>query len=294
MSVHSLILKVFAIFLAILGAKLAFGAEQEPRKVIASIKPLGLITEEILNESGIGVEVLLPPTSSPHNYALRISDVRRLQMADLVIWLGEDAEPYINPGKTKSHLALLSHIKNDQLMKEEDHDHSVDPHIWLDPVLAQEIAGLIAGRLMALYPDQKTLIAKNIDLFSHKNIEVGQKLNRLFKPYQGKGFLTYHNAYGYFVRRYGLRQLGVIQPQVGGGMSVKHLVELRRITKPGESVCLFKEPQFIQASIPDLGEGRNTPMGILDPLGIEAESYHEILETLANQLVRCFGENNTN
>lgn len=281
------------ILLVVLGSELAFGADQESGKVIASIKPLGLITEAILDGSDIKVDLLLPPTSSPHNYALKISDAKRLQAADLVIWLGKEAEPYINPDKTKSDLALLSHVSKAQLIEQDeghDHRHSVDPHIWLDPVLAKGAAALIAKRLVALYPDQKTLIEKNTRLFDLNTSELDQKLNSLFQPYQGRGFLAYHNAYGYFVRRYGLRQLGVIQEQAGNSMSLRHLVRLQSVVKPGEAICLFREPQFIKAPIPDLGEGREVKEGTLDPLGVEADSYEQLLKTLSNQLVECLSE----
>lgn len=288
-----MMLQYFALLLAIIGSQLAFGAEQQSRKVVASIKPLGLIADAIVSGSGIEVEVLLPPGSSPHNYALKISDAKRLQTADLVIWLGEEAEPYISPGKSKSHLALLGHLSRDQLIEENeghDHHHSVDPHIWLDPVLAQEIAALIAKRLIALYPDQKLLIEKNTHTFNLSTGELDQKLYKLLGPYQDRGFLAYHNAYSYFVRRYGLRQLAVVQEQVGVSMSVKHLAELRRLAVPGEAICFFREPQFMKAPIPDLGEGFEIKEGVLDPLGVEAIGYQHLLENLANQIVKCVGE----
>jgi len=287
------LLRYFVILLAICSGGLALGADQVSQKVIATIKPIGLITEAIVDGSSIEVDVLLPPTSSPHNYALKISDAKRLQTADLVIWLGQDAEPYINPGKSKSHLALLGYLSRDQLIEEDgghNHHHSVDPHIWLDPVLAQEIAALIAKRLIALYPDQKVLIEKNTHTFKLSTGELDQKLNKLLRPYQDRGFLAYHNAYGYFVRRYGLRQLAVIQEQVGVSMSVKHLAELRKLAVPGEAICYFREPQFMKAPIPDLGEGFEIKEGVLDPLGVEAIGYQHLLESLANQIVKCIGE----
>jgi len=280
------------LFLSIFSGDLALGVDQVSPKVIASIKPLGLITEAIVDGTGIEVDVLLPPASSPHNYALKISDAKRLQSADLVVWLGGDAEPYINPGKTQRQLALLSHLGKHQLIEEEhgghQHHHSVDPHFWLDPVLATEAAGLIGKRLIALYPEQKALIEINTDTFNLKVGELDQKLNKMLEPHQGRGFLVYHNAYGYFVRRYGLRQLGVLQEQVGSSMSLKHLMELQKRVEPGRAICLFREPQFVRASIPDFGAGREVKEGLLDPLGVGATTYEELLENLSNQLVKCF------
>ena len=52
-------------------------------RVLTSIKPLQLIAAAV--QEGVGVpEVLLPPGASPHNFALRPSDVRRVQEVELL------------------------------------------------------------------------------------------------------------------------------------------------------------------------------------------------------------------
>lgn len=285
--------RYFWVFLTTLGPGLALGvAGVEGKQVVASIKPLALITEAIVAGSDIEVDTLLPPTNSPHSYALKISDARRLQAASLVIWLGKDAEPYINPGKTKNNLALLDAIEQHALITEaedegDQHHHLVDPHIWLDPILAQEIAALVAERLITLYPDQRPQFEKNLVVFRDSSEKLDQKINSLLDKHRNTGFLSYHNAYAYFVRRYSLNQLGAVQEQVGSTMSVKHLLDLQMLVKPGEPACLFREPQFAKASLPELGNGRRFESGILDPLGIEASSYGDLLERLTNQMVSC-------
>ena len=58
------------------------GAHAEVR-VLTSIKPLQLIAAAV--QDGVGTpEVLLPPGASPHNFALRPSDVRRVQEVELL------------------------------------------------------------------------------------------------------------------------------------------------------------------------------------------------------------------
>ncbi|MFP1495651.1 metal ABC transporter solute-binding protein, Zn/Mn family [Escherichia coli] len=45
-------------------------------------------------------EVLLPDGASEHDYSLRPSDVKRLQNADLVVWVGPEMEAfYAKTGK---------------------------------------------------------------------------------------------------------------------------------------------------------------------------------------------------
>ncbi len=69
--------------------------------VVASIKPVGFIASAIA-DGVTPVEVLLPDGASEHDYALRPSDVKRLQNADLVVWVGPEMEAFM----TKSAAAL--------------------------------------------------------------------------------------------------------------------------------------------------------------------------------------------
>ena len=62
--------------------------------VLTSIKPIQMITTELM--LGVGTpEVLVPNNASPHDYALRPSDVKRISHADLVIWYGHDLESFL-------------------------------------------------------------------------------------------------------------------------------------------------------------------------------------------------------
>ena len=65
---------------------LAAGTAQAEVRVLTSIKPLQLIAAAV--QDGVGEpEALLPPGASPHHYALRPSDMRRVQEVDLLYWI---------------------------------------------------------------------------------------------------------------------------------------------------------------------------------------------------------------
>ena len=75
--------RLFAFFIALSASLLVISPVRAEVNVLTSIKPLQLIAAAV--QDGVGKpEVLLPPGASPHNYALRPSDVRRVQSADLL------------------------------------------------------------------------------------------------------------------------------------------------------------------------------------------------------------------
>ncbi|MBP9960647.1 MAG: zinc ABC transporter substrate-binding protein, partial [Pseudomonas sp.] len=79
--------RFFALFVAFVSSLVVLAPAQAEVRVLTSIKPLQLIAAAV--QDGVGTpEVLLPPGASPHHYALRPSDVRRVAEVDLLYWIG--------------------------------------------------------------------------------------------------------------------------------------------------------------------------------------------------------------
>jgi zinc transport system substrate-binding protein len=107
-------------------------AVQAEVRVLASIKPLQLIAAAV--QDGVGTpEVLLPPGASPHHYALRPSDVRRVREVELLYWVGADLEsflPRVLEARDKSSVAVqdlpgmqLRHFGEEHEEHEEHDEH---------------------------------------------------------------------------------------------------------------------------------------------------------------------------
>ena len=120
---------------AALSAALWGGATQAAdAAVVASLKPVGFIASAIA-DGVTETEVLLPDGASEHDYSLRPSDVKRLQNADLVVWVGPEMEAFMQkpvsklPEAKQVTIAQLEDVKP-LLMKsihgdDDDHDHAI-------------------------------------------------------------------------------------------------------------------------------------------------------------------------
>ena len=79
---------------AIAAAILSFSAAASAT-IVTSVKPLGFIASSIAN--GItDTEVLVPAGASPHDYSLKPSDVQILKSAEMLIWIGEDVDAFLD------------------------------------------------------------------------------------------------------------------------------------------------------------------------------------------------------
>ncbi|MBR7309675.1 zinc ABC transporter solute-binding protein, partial [Klebsiella pneumoniae] len=81
-----------------------------------SLKPLGFIASAIA-DGVTDTQVLLPDGASEHDYSLRPSDVKRLQGADLVVWVGPEMEAFMEksvrniPDNKQVTIAQLADVK---------------------------------------------------------------------------------------------------------------------------------------------------------------------------------------
>ncbi len=124
------LLKISAISAALLSAPMMANAD-----VLTSVKPLGFIVSSIA-DGVTGTQVLVPAGASPHDYNLKLSDIQKVKSADLVVWVGEDVDSFLDKPisqierKKVITIADLEDIKplliqahHEHFHEDGDHDH---------------------------------------------------------------------------------------------------------------------------------------------------------------------------
>ncbi|MBU9820534.1 zinc ABC transporter substrate-binding protein ZnuA [Rahnella sp. Lac-M11] len=276
--------------------------------VLASVRPLGFIAAAIA-DGVMPTDVLLPDGASPHDFALRPSDIQRMRTADLVVWVGPEMEAFMTksvaqlPPNRQVEIAALPAVKP-MLIKgsdddEHDHDHDdgdhhhgeYNMHVWLSPEIARETAIVIHNKLVQLVPQKKQQLDANLSHFEEGLTKADKNLGSILQPVQGKGYFVFHDAYGYFEKHFGLSPLGhfTINPEIQPGAQRLHLIRTQLVEQ--KATCVFAEPQFRPAVITAVAQGTKVRMGTLDPLGsgivLGADSYVNFLSQLTNQYLSC-------
>ena len=283
--------------------------------VVASLKPLGFIASAIA-DGVTDTEVLLPDGASEHDYSLRPSDVKRLQGADLVVWIGPEMEAFMEksvkniPNAKQVTIAQLNDVKP-LLMKgadddDDDHGHNdagseksdehhhhgdYNMHLWLSPEIARASAVAIHEKLVELMPQSRAKLDANLKDFEAQLASTEKQVGNELAPLKGKGYFVFHDAYGYFEKQFGLTPLGhfTVNPEIQPGAQRLH--EIRTQLVEQKATCVFAEPQFRPAVVESVARGTSVRMGTLDPLGTNIKlgktSYSEFLSQLANQYASC-------
>ena len=271
--------------------------------VLTSIKPIQMIATE-LTEGVTKPDVLLQNNASPHDYALRPSDVKKVAAADLVIWYGHDLESFLEKVVTdKGNTLTISEIPDLSLRKfgsEHAHDHdghhhgTHDPHFWLGIETVQQVANAIAHKLAEIDPEHAATYAENLNKFEVQLKATDAEIKQQLTPVKDKGYFVFHDAYGYFEERYDLNQMGHFTVSPDRKPGAKTLIHIRKTLGTGDVACVFSEPQFTPAVIESVMRGSDVKTGILDPLGSEIDvksgSYFEFLQGMSNSFSQCLSE----
>jgi len=253
--------------------------------------------------------VLLPPGASPHNYALRPSDVRKVQSVDLLYWIGPDMEGFLPrvlggrslpsvavqdlPGLKLRHFGADNHSHAEEA-DEHDHDHrpgSLDAHLWLSPVNARVIADKMAADLSAADPANAQRYQSNAKAFDARLDALDQRLKTRLANVEGKPYFVFHEAFDYFEDAYGLKHAGVFAVAAEVQPGAQHVAAMRKRLQETGKTCVFSEPPLRPRLAETLVAGLPVKLAELDALGgytpATAQGYEQVLEKLGNDLAGC-------
>lgn len=300
--------RLFSVFVAFVAVFLLTGTAQAEVKVLTSIKPLQLIAAAV--QDGVAIpEVLLPPGASPHNYALRPSDVRKVQSVDLLYWIGPDMEGFLPrvlsgrsllsvavqdlPGLKLRHFGADNHSHAEEA-DEHDHDHrpgSLDAHLWLSPVNARVIADKMAADLSAADPANAQRYQSNAKAFDERLGALDQRLKKRLANVEGKPYFVFHEAFDYFEDAYGLKHAGVFAVAAEVQPGAQHVAAMRKRLQEVGKTCVFSEPPLRPRLAETLVAGLPVKLAELDALGgytpATAQGYEQVLEKLGDDLAGC-------
>lgn len=264
----------------------------DPLKVLVSIRPLALLVEDLAGP-WVEVDTLISPQADPHNYSLRVSDMRKLAEADLVVWLGPEMERFLSkpverlPENNKLALTLLSGLvwPQDGHELHHKHHHGRDPHIWLNPEATLVVLDALAAKMGLLKPEVADALQSRRDHLRDQIMQYHTDTKRQFSSLKGVGFGVHHDAYGHFVAAYDLNQLAHVNILPEERLGVRQMGRLRQQLQSAQ--CLLTERDGAEPR--RLAELWQLPLVVADPLAADlgVNSYLEFMESLRDSFLRC-------
>ena len=181
---------------------------------------------------------LTKPGSDPHTLALRPADRGNLAKAQLVLLNGYNLTPALNKIKTPG---AVVRVGNKAVPK----NPLKDPHIWHDPANVKAMANSVAWSLKPIFDakgdaaiDQRR--AKVDGVLASLGGWIGQQIATV--PEKQRVLVTGHRAFSFLAKRYGVRELPVLDDfTTGGTLRPSSLSAISKSIKASGSKAIFAE-----------------------------------------------------
>jgi zinc transport system substrate-binding protein len=292
----------------------ARAADHSPR-VVVTIKPVHALVAQVM--AGVATpDLIVDGGASPHTYALRPSDARKLQAAAVVFRVSETFETFTAkvlrtvpkstevvtledaPGMTLLPRRKDPDFETHKAHKDHAHTHGKhtsgaerDGHSWLDPSNAIAMVDQIAATLSRKDPERAALYKANAETARQGLRALTSEIERDLKPAAGRPYIVFHDAYQYLEARFGLAPVGSVTTSPDSPPSGKRLAELRKKVASLGAQCVFAEPAFETRVVQSIVEGSAARVGTLDPeatlLTPGPGLYAEMMRKLAAGLRSC-------
>lgn len=240
------------------GCRPQVDAPRQRPLVVASFFPLYDFAREIAGPLA-DVRCVVPPGGDPHNAAASPGVARLVAGADLVLllglgldgWVGKLAAAERRPRVLEAGTALANRtIGHADVFEAGHHDHhehdpaDLDPHIWLDPLLARQLVQRIADALAELLPSHREELARRASALQAALEELDRDFRSGLANLPQRAVVTFHGAFGYLFARYGLEVAGTIEPFPGNEPSARYLRSLVDLMQQRGLKVVFAEPQL--------------------------------------------------
>lgn len=187
-------------------------------KVLASFYP---VYEFANNVGGNRIDLLLlvPETDDVHSFDPKPSSIQNVATANVLIYNGAGLEPWIPQivaAADNPRLIVVDSSQGIALLpvppRFQKDNRAFDPHIWLDPVLAkQQIMNILQGLIKADPADQG-YFTSNAQAYTAKLDNLNSEILQATSNVKTRYFVTFHEAFAYFAKRYNLTQIPIAGP----------------------------------------------------------------------------------
>lgn len=243
--------------------------------VYTTIFPLYDFSSKIGGEH-VEVVNIVPPGVDSHDFEPTPRDLIGLNQADLFVYNGGGLEQWADDVlqsvdnselvvvKMSDHITFVERSGGDGHDHGEEEDHQADehegnesheedtedghademmfdPHIWLDPVRAMEIANVIKEQLKTIDPEHQAD-------YEQSHTELVTELQKLHEDFQEmaeqaktKEVIVSHAAFGYLTDRYGLEQIAISGLSPSDEPGQKELAQIISLAREHDVQYIFFE-----------------------------------------------------
>ncbi|GAA3513294.1 hypothetical protein GCM10022220_60800 [Actinocatenispora rupis] len=219
--------------------------------MVADFYPVQFLAQRVGGDR-VSVADLTPPGTEPHELAVDAKGAGALADANVVFYLGAGFQPDVQKAvgelpRSVRRTDLLSVpgvnlLPAPSVLGREALAGGKDPHVWLDPLRMRAMAAAVAGAYERADPEHADGYRDNLARLQRDLDRLHSDLRADLTGCAQTSIVTSHAAFGYFARRYGLRQIPIAGLSPDAEPDAKTLATIsRQARKAGVHTVYFEE-----------------------------------------------------
>jgi len=295
--------RIVVFLILLLASCFSKSVDKERVRVLATNSIIGDVVKEV-GKGSVELSILLPPGADPHSFEPSPQDMVKASQARIIFINGAGLEEVFFKRLVESaspEAIIVDLSEGIELLpyegeEEGEHEHEVDPHIWLDPTNVIIWTHHIASALGEADPQNADFYRQNAQDYEKKLLELDAWIKEMVKsiPPERRKLIVDHLALGYFAKRYGFQQVGAIIPGITtlAEPSAQHIAELldlvRREKVPAIFVSSSVNPKLAEQLAKDAGiKVVFLYVGSLSQPGGPAPTYLELMRYNVSAIVEA-------
>lgn len=236
--------------LMLLGLLSGCAGNSPSAQVAATTLPVYEFTARICQGTPITVTRLVTEqVSCLHDYSLNVRQVRAVEAAETVVISGAGLEEFLGDLLMDAQIVdasqgitlLCPEEEHEGHDHDDGHHHEEDPHIWLSPENAKQMAENICIGLSEEYPEYAQTFAQNLTDLQEDLDELLQYGKQQLKTLSCRELIPFHDGFSYFAQAFDLTILEAVEEESGSEASAKELIHLIEQVQQHNLPAVFTE-----------------------------------------------------
>lgn len=261
----------------------------EKVNIVVTFYPLQYFAQQVGGEL-VNVTTLTPSGGEPHDYSPTPQDIIKIKTSDIFILNGAGLEPWTTkllPQLTTEKIKTLTMSEQVELLSntnhesesEEEHEKEMgqfDPHIWLDPVRAQQQVTALKNLLISIDPSHTSTYEQNAKNSIQKLENLQKEFSTGLSLCKKREIISSHNAFQYLAQRFQFHVESIAGFSPEEDPSPKHLAELSKLVTSKNIGYIFTETLASPKFVDTLSHEAKVKTLVLNPLeGLTQEDLRQ-------------------
>jgi zinc transport system substrate-binding protein len=254
---------------------------------VASFYPLAEAARQV-GGNAVAVTNLTPPGVEPHDLELAPDDLEAIATADVVIYLGGGFQPAVEQAVQEARAVRVDVLDGVQAAPAPESEAAdgltLDPHIWLDPVLFQTVVAEIAGALARADPGAAERFEKNASSYEARLMDLDREMAAGLAECRVDVIVTNHAAFGYLAAAFGFSQEAISGLEPESEPDPRRLAQLKDLVEREGITTIFTEELVSPEVAQTLGAEAGVGTAVLNTLEGEPENGGDYISVMRSNL----------